>query len=273
MHGGHAFQTSEARRTGGFHADVTQLREGSTPEASPRSGSVSAPSEPPCSERAECATRPYEATSDTPPPASFSTSSAPEWCVDTGRELWTMTTFGLWEALERGRVTAWMRVWREGMECWTAVGELAEFTWALAATPEPADPVCAPEPQEAPEARETPSAPRAAEEDADDADTMRPPASGVRPTLTGSRGRRWIAVGSFVGAAAVVAALLVRPEAPPPPPEVASAGAAMGRSQSVLDETTLRPTRHAREASARHDERGQRRLPRGGRADGPDSSR
>jgi hypothetical protein len=263
MQGGQAFQTSEERRTGGFHADVARLCE------------VSAPGGDACSEseRADQPTRPYEATSDTPPPASFSTGS-PEWCVDAGRALWTMSTFGLWEALERGRVTASMRVWREGMECWTPVGDLAEFTWALAVTPEPSgEPAFAPKALAPAPAANDARSEIAREDPTADADTLRPPASTLHPVRARRSLGRWIAAGSLVGAAAVVAAILVRTQAPPAPPELATRGMAMGGSSDALTLATPRPARPARDTAARHDERGQHRLPRSGHADDRDPAR
>ena len=134
MNGGQACQTTGETRKATFHADVRGL--------------CGAPSEPPPSSgRSEAATQPYDAYADTlAPPSSFS-DARPQWCIDTGALLLTMTTFELWEALERGEVLAWMRVWREGMECWTPVGEIADFAWALATIPAPTPcPSCPPKP-------------------------------------------------------------------------------------------------------------------------------
>jgi hypothetical protein len=64
-----------------------------------------------------------------------------DWCVDLGSVLASMDTFELWEAIDRGHVRAEMRVWREGMECWTPIGQVSELTLALLSassrTPEP----------------------------------------------------------------------------------------------------------------------------------------
>lgn len=64
-----------------------------------------------------------------------------DWCVDLGSVLASMDTFELWEAIDRGHVHAEMRVWREGMECWTPIGQVSELTLALLSassrTPEP----------------------------------------------------------------------------------------------------------------------------------------
>ena len=64
-------------------------------------------------------------------------AGAQDWCVDRGEELRSMSTFELWAALERAEVAPWMRVWREGMECWTPAGELLELAWATAGAPQP----------------------------------------------------------------------------------------------------------------------------------------
>src|SRR3954470_17634121 len=58
-------------------------------------------------------------------PESFR-RARPDWCVDVGTELLTLSTFELWAAIEWGHVTPAMRVWREGMECWTALDRLPE---------------------------------------------------------------------------------------------------------------------------------------------------
>jgi GYF domain 2 len=64
-----------------------------------------------------------------------------EWCVDFGPVLAPMDTFELWAAIDRGDVRSEMRVWREGMECWTPVGKVSElafvFGTASSRTPEP----------------------------------------------------------------------------------------------------------------------------------------
>jgi hypothetical protein len=77
---------------------------------------------------------PFADTEGAPPGAA----GVRDWCVDRGDALVTMSTFELWGALERADVAPWMRVWREGMECWTPAGELMELSWASAGTPQPA---------------------------------------------------------------------------------------------------------------------------------------
>lgn len=90
------------------------------------------------SEAPESATRRRRSSVDTVPasdPFTALNAGRPDWCVDLGESLATMTTFELWSAIERSDVAPWMRVWREGMECWTPVQELAELRWAVASAP------------------------------------------------------------------------------------------------------------------------------------------
>jgi hypothetical protein len=49
------------------------------------------------------------------------------WCVDSGAHIATMSTVELRLAVASGDVGAAVRVWREGMECWTPVEELPEL--------------------------------------------------------------------------------------------------------------------------------------------------
>ncbi len=123
---------------GGYQCRTIEETNGAAVPADLRGSSATAGAEsrpPPSSGRSEAVTRAYaDPYADTH--ASFG-STHPHWCVDVGTGLLTLTTFELWEALERGQVLAWMRVWREGMECWTPVGEIAEFAWAVAGTPAP----------------------------------------------------------------------------------------------------------------------------------------
>ncbi|APR83633.1 Hypothetical protein A7982_08982 [Minicystis rosea] len=147
-----------------------------------------------------------------------------------------MTTFELWSAIERGEVAAWMRVWREGLECWTPLGELPELQWAVAnanrmaaktaiapapsletATPEPTpeSPLSEPLPPQAitPE----PIAPVAKQTTKDTAravsrlsrgavpESEPAPVSEARPKVPASR---WVLAGSAVASLAIAAALL-----------------------------------------------------------------
>jgi GYF domain 2 len=252
MNGGHAFQTIEDTGSASFHADFRSLR-----------GELGAPSEPPPSSgRSEASTRPCaDPFADTmASPASFA-SDHPHWCVDVGEALLSMTTFELWEGLERGQVTAWMRVWREGMECWTPVGEIAEFTWAIAGTPDPTrPPEPAPEPEPPAEARtDPPHAPTALVEP--------PPVSTIRPVTPLAHhdlgGARWIALGSAVAVAAVVAAIFAHSDPPqaPPAPIAGATPAALRLEDAPGPRLEDAPAPEA----AHHEERGQHRLPRDGR--------
>ncbi len=252
MNGGHAFQSIEDIQRASFHADLHSLR-----------GALGAPSEPPpSSARCEAATRPCaDPFADTMAPPTSLRGNERDWCVDVGPELLTMTTFELWESLERGQVLAWMRVWRDGMECWTPVGEIAEFAWATAVTPAPSgpEPQCDP----APVAEESTGGPRVAP-----APSEPPPCSTIRPTphasLSLAGGARWVALGSVVAVVAVIAATFAQRE-PPPSPAVPLPGATP--AQAHLADA---PTPHFADApgpdaeGARHEERGQHRLPRGG---------
>jgi hypothetical protein len=183
----------------------------------------------------------------------------PDWCVDAGAELLTMSTFELWAAIERAEVTPSMRVWREGMECWTALDRLPEFALAIANTPLP-PPEPPPEPAAGPTSAPMPE-PEAAPESS--------PRASISPAPGKRRGARWVALGSAVAAAAVAAALLaVSPKALRPAPSVAAAPAVVAALPSpqpeeptVIDAVDRPPAPEART----HEERGQRRLPRGGK--------
>lgn len=143
-----------------------------------------------------------------------------EWCVDLGSILSTMDTFELWAAIDRGDVSASMRVWREGMECWTPVGQVSELALALntasSRTPEPVTLHAVPS---APSFPELPAAPPPSDE-------VRPPlstlVSGPRtsgwerlsqkilppPSRSRARAHFWVAFGSAVSATAITAAVI-----------------------------------------------------------------
>jgi hypothetical protein len=252
MNGGDACRTIEETKSGGFHADVRSLCE-----------ALGVPSQPPPSSgRSEEPTQPYaDPYADTlAAPSSFA-SDHPSWCIDVGTNLLTMTTFELWEALERGQVLTWMRVWREGMECWTPVGEIAEFAWAIAGTPPPP-----PEPVTLPDLQyDSPIASPAAIE--------APPESTVRPVALprpwSRHDARWIALGSAVALLAVVSAIMVtgRP-APAPPAETRGADTLVQTAEPPAPPpapSTPLTEKPEPEATMRHGERGQHRQPRDGR--------
>jgi hypothetical protein len=249
MDGGQACRRIEDATKASFHADVRSLCESK--------GSFVEP--PPSSRRSTTPTTPYAGYADTLPAPSSTAPSEPEWCVDTGALFHTMTTFELWEALERGHVLAWMRVWREGMECWTPVGEIADFACALAAIPPPpADPELEPEPDPelSADADTGPiSAPTVTPEPP-------PPESAVRPVRRPLGSAGWIALGSAIALAALISAILVRLAAPPPAP-------VSGASSPVEATPIVEPPPPADDPpspeASHHTERGQRRLPRAGR--------
>src|SRR6185437_13308848 len=183
--------------------------------------------------------------------ASFG-STHPDWCVDVGNGLVSMTTFELWEALERAQVLAWMRVWREGMECWTPVGEIAEFSWAIAGTPAP------PSDSEAGLSPTPPSLPGTP--------LLAGDLPGRTPEANAAHGRTtalWVPVGAAVAFIAVAAALVVTHAPAPARPAENAAGVA---APAPLPEASL-PADDGPElqATMHHTERGQSRQPRGGR--------
>jgi hypothetical protein len=176
--------------------------------------------------------------------------------VDTGGVLEAMTTFELWEALERGHVLAWMRVWREGMECWTPVGEISEFAWAIAGTPAPpAEPLSTTEPPS--DAITSPPLSGVLTREA-------PPESGPTMAPRSPAGARWIALGSAVAVAAVILAIFVSRQPAAQAPASSPGGAEPASAPLVIAPLTVADP-PADEPAAHHAERGQRRLPRGGR--------
>ena len=249
MNGGHACLTIEDTKSAGFHADVRSLCDALGTSSEP----------PPSSGRSEAATQPYaDPFADTlASPASFA-SARPDWCVDTGTMLLTMSTFDLWEALERGQVLAWMRVWREGMECWTPVGEIPDFAWAIACTPRPpVEPEALPESEPPAEARTGPLHAPTVTVEPPPGERGPPIAAPVPRPLYGvrcdpqsdppSRSARWCR------------RIFARPIAAPPPP-----GSEVGVTSPLEGAQPPHPEDKPAPEAAHHDERGQRRLPRGG---------
>jgi hypothetical protein len=227
-------------------------------------------------------------------PSARLVAARPDWCVDEGDRLLTMSTFELWAALEHADVLPWMRVWREGMECWTPVGELPEFAWAIATTPRPAS---APRPASSAAADPSPPAPAAAPAAAaNDAapPALRPSPPASLPEITPApvtvrspadpRGTRWVALGSAIAVAALGLALMgsgaagsaaplvpaaaVAPAAIEPAATAPAAAAVMAATAVETSSAEppapalLSPSAHP---AVRRDDRGQRRLPRGGR--------
>jgi hypothetical protein len=185
-----------------------------------------------------------------------------EWCVDLGATLITKTTFDLWAAIEQGEIGGSMKVWREGMECWTPVDRVGELACALEAAPLAVEP--SPEPAEAttnPEVR-------------------RPPIEAEPPRISSRRqvpvraanagGGKWVALGSAVAASAIAAAMLTTFLAQPAASESARArevvlttvvqGAAPARELGATTTLALDPaTVTTAPLKARHGESGQRR--------------
>lgn len=192
-----------------------------------------------------------------------------DWCVDRGDEMLAMSTFELWAAIERAEVAPWMRVWREGMECWTAAGELIELSWAVAGTPQtsveatsgplppPLEPPC-----EAP--RQISGAPALAPPPPSPQPPPRAPATTPLHRPIPPRAGRWVAAGSLVAATAIAAAFFVAAggdvEVPVDPGPLAEAPAPPRALPPAS--SGARPPRLVE--PARREERGQRRLPRGG---------
>lgn len=207
------------------------------------------------------------------------------WCVDFGDEMRTMSTFDLWTAIERGEVSADLRVWREGMECWMPVARVPSLAVALVSlapltTPSPTPAAAttgpAPEVRERPVGRPVP----APQLDAAPPPPQRRPARSWATTFL-SPGTLWMALGSGVAAGAITAALMMssRPAplpapaphapvllaAPAEPPPVDPYLASLGALPPPVTETpAVEPPAAAPEAPrARHDELGQHRLRRG----------
>lgn len=183
------------------------------------------------------------------------------WCVDLGARMITKTTFELWTAIELGEVRGRMLVWREGMECWTAVERVGELACALDLAPRETAPPRPPEPAEATTSPEVRPAPIEVD----------PPRVASRRRVP-MRGGKWIALGSAVAASAISAAALTTLLAHPPlaahearEPAAAPAvqGAALERDlpAAIVSE----PGAAAAPAKARHDDRGQHRRRSGER--------
>jgi GYF domain 2 len=218
---------------------------------------------------------------ETLPASELPASVAPEacWCIDAGAALTTKTTFELWTAIERGEIAPSARVWREGMECWTPIAQVAELALALpddapSATSAPASP-------EATATPETPGTPAARgattpEPATIDATTSpialpglrsAPPPSMPIPLVTRRRSAalQWVAMGSAIAASAVAAALIAT--STPEPIEPASAPAAIAQGASTPPEARAAIAAPAPPPASRkrHDEPGQRRLRAGER--------
>jgi hypothetical protein len=118
------------------------------PGVAPQSSAPPPPYSSPCSSRPMAETQgcsgPISSLADpnqTLCPNEMREEQHTDWCVDFGSVLVSMDTFELWAALDRGDVRSEMRVWREGMECWTPIGRVPELALALSSassrTPEP----------------------------------------------------------------------------------------------------------------------------------------
>ena len=276
-------------------------------------------------------TRTRRASVDTEPasdPFHAPSAERADWCVDMGELLLTMSNFELWTAIERSAVAPWMRVWREGMECWTPVQEVPELRWALASTPEWRLDLTRDEIDEelasGPIALAVNDGPEAARESAvgeeatpseqgaralsrgsrgslDDVTpapmdtTPAPTAADCAPHRETRRGAGWLAGGSAVAAAAIAFALL-RAAAHATPIESTRAAVAAEGPRAIATEASeatraveaaraiesarvieaaraiesaraaesARAMKPAAPTRARREERGQRRLPRGG---------
>jgi hypothetical protein len=144
-----------------------------------------------------------------------------EWCVDLGVTLITKTTFDLWAAIEQGEIGGSMKVWREGMECWTPVDRVGELSCALEAAAPLSFIETSPEPAEAttnPEVRRPPI------EIEVEADLPRISSRRHVPVRAANGGGgKWVALGSAVAASAIAAAMLTTFLAQPPAAESARA--------------------------------------------------
>jgi hypothetical protein len=206
---------------------------------------------------------PFADTMAVPESPTSARLARPDWCVDLPPLLLTMSTFELWAAIEQARVTPEIRVWREGLECWTRVDHLPELGWALPVTPAPpvetapaSTPVSFAPPAAAPPRRDEPR-----------------PATAPPPSLSlvqatprqAPGGGRWIALGSAVAAASLATAILVMTFRAPSPPPAPQAFAGAAPPVEAVPASSPDPAPERRDEALHHDERGQRRLPRGGR--------
>lgn len=183
-----------------------------------------------------------------------------EWCVDLGASMITKTTFELWTAIEQGEVRGHMLVWREGMECWTAVEHVGELVCALERAP-----TLVPEPT--PEPAEATTNPELRQPVSD------PPRASSRRRVPVRGGGKWVALGSAVAASAISAAmlttLLAQPPASAPSERRETAAAAPARQSVTAPAATTRDvpastlsepmTISAAPPKARHEDRGQHR--------------
>jgi hypothetical protein len=250
----------------------------------PCAGLLAAPSEP----REE----PPAASIDELPPSERERQKL-AWCVDFGDLMRTMSTFDLWTAIERGEVSSELRVWREGMECWTPIERVPSLAVALVGlaplttpTPSPATATTGPTPDVHSEprvGRPVPAPLLASAPPPPRRDGRSRPRSLARTLL--DPGTLWMALGSGVAAGAITAALMVThraapapqtnaptamvaaalPAPPRPAPALASEGEAQGAAREAsLEVTPVEPRLGAGDVPrARHDELGQHRLRRG----------
>jgi hypothetical protein len=251
----------------------------------------------------ESATRLRRASAETMPTSDSFTgvhATRPDWAVDLGEVMLSMTTFELWSAIERSEVPPWVRVWREGLECWTPVAELPELRWAVLSAPEfpreegleaapeptPADaeseplaqPATTPAPAPLPEARasaaDLPARAVSRQVSTESAPTEETPAP-LTQAPAPREGTRWLFAGSAVAAIAIAAAVF-RVTAPTAMAPAASLPAAQGAAAAVEAQPSpmdapaaaapsLADVEPAAVPVVRRGERGQTRQPRGGR--------
>jgi hypothetical protein len=218
--------------------------------------STPAPYSAPYSSRSTVETLEYSQPVPHPPQITATETSdeqRTEWCVDFGSVLTTMETFELWTAIDRGEVLRWMRVWREGMECWTPVGEVSELALAFQTPPSSSsrtpEPIILPPPLESLAPGEAPTLSRPQHPSLPD--EGRPPAdtlvSGQRqpsleqishtflpaPIFRRAGAHFWAALGSAV-AATVISAAIISAEPPRAPLRAEDLGAAVPPSEPTL---------------------------------------
>lgn len=210
------------------------------------------------------------------------------WCIDFGDQLRTMSTFDLWMAIERGEISATLRVWREGMECWTPIERVPSLAVALinipplttpSPTPAAATTGPAPEVRDRPVGRPVPASLVSA------APTPPTPLRRAARSFAATilhPGTLWMALGSGVAAGAITAALMVtqRPAplpapapkapaalvsfAPPPRPAAPSRATPGALPDPTLEAALAEPSSIEVDVPrAHHGELGQHRLRRG----------
>jgi len=259
--GPHENDPARAARSLYGHGRVDEHRSrNATPSSSEACPSSSSPACPPSS-RAEATTLvrasignfAYADTMAVSDPSLLEGEGTPDWCIDLGERLLTVTTFDAWSAIARGEVRSGMRAWREGLECWTPVEDLVELACALSAEPTPAPVATDLTPPDSLSALTL--APLTASDPA-------PPPSGIQMAAASRLAalRRPATFGALVAAAAVLVAAFRPAAAASASPTARTPEAMHAGLEMIASKVTV-----AALAAAVGDDKGQRRLRRSGR--------